>query len=114
MMTDDQVEAAVRDGGLQTVEVNLSSLDAPRLRCSCSEWERWGPCKHLWATLVEADRNGLAVLQPDAPPDAGKVSEEPPADWEGRLDALEETLRRVETPPHEERAALRVSVAGRI
>ncbi len=94
VMTDDHVEATVRGSDMYDVEVDLSSLDAPRLSCSCAAWRRWGPCKHLWATLVEADRRGLAVLQPARPPSASACDAEPPADWEGRLEALADALRR--------------------
>ena len=97
-MTGDGIAALVRGQRMYTVEADLSSLDAPRLTCTCPAWERWGPCKHLWATLLEADRRGLAVLQPDVAADAQPVDDRPP-DWQGRLDALREVFETRPAPP---------------
>ncbi len=104
-MTETTVAADVRDERMYTVEIDLSELDAPRLSCTCPAWQRWGPCKHLWATLLEADREGLHVLQPEVPLRPARVEEVPPADWEGRLDALAETYGRHEPEPIVRRAS---------
>ena len=35
--------------------------------CSCSTFEKFGACKHLWATLLEADSRRLAWLEESRP-----------------------------------------------
>ncbi len=96
---ETSVVALVRDDRLHTSAADLSVLDAPVLRCTCVAWERWGPCKHLWATLLEADRSGIACLQAAGETPAEPAREESPPDWEGRLDALAEALARRAAEP---------------
>src|SRR5437016_3039368 len=52
-----EVRARVR--GSQTYEVNLDLQDSVLSAwCDCPYFESNGPCKHLWATILAAERDG--------------------------------------------------------
>ncbi|MDZ7637625.1 MAG: SWIM zinc finger family protein [Bryobacterales bacterium] len=53
--------SALYEVGLFLVEGTLEVL------CTCPAFEKWGPCKHTWAAILEADRRGALA-------DASKVS----------------------------------------
>ncbi len=85
-MTEATVEATVHDDGSHEASADLEQSDSPQLACSCGDFERWGPCRHIWATLVEADRRGLPVLR--ARDGEARSRSRRPDDWEERLRSL--------------------------
>lgn len=77
------VRAAVSGTGLYSVSITQKPNGAWQFECTCPAFRQWGPCKHLWATIVQADldtaRPKRATPEPAAPP-AGPPPEVRP-DW---------------------------------
>src|SRR5437867_7591698 len=58
----EYIEASVRGGELYTAYVGWDELGEPEYDCSCRYFQdRGGPCKHLWAALLQAEKDGLLV-----------------------------------------------------
>src|SRR5579872_699817 len=51
----DRLQAKVQGGRLYSIVLHLQKqyLSAS---CECTYFSEWGPCKHLWAAVLEADR----------------------------------------------------------
>lgn len=63
---DHRIEAVVR--GTQPYDVWIECRDdgPTTLDCSCPYADEYGgACKHLWATILEAERMGYALLADD-------------------------------------------------
>src|SRR5271157_2614605 len=53
--------------GSQEYTVNLAFSDGRlEVSCDCPYFAEWGPCKHLWAAVLEADRRGSLAKARDA------------------------------------------------
>jgi superfamily II DNA or RNA helicase len=55
----EDIRAVVR--GSRTYRVRLVVAEVAGLSCSCEYFADVGPCKHLWATVLEADLQGVAL-----------------------------------------------------
>ena len=84
---DDQVRAIVRGTGRYRVDIRWDVEDPLHVsyRCGCPYFDEWGNCKHVWATLLEADRQRLLPTVSAVRPAAiggqdGRVEEEAPDD----------------------------------
>jgi superfamily II DNA or RNA helicase len=67
--SETQVVAAVR--GARTYEVEITCADGTlTLWCDCPFFEASGPCKHLWATVLAAERAGYLSAADDLPSEA--------------------------------------------
>lgn len=51
------LEARVRGSRMYTVFVDQSS-DGVDASCDCPRFDDWGSCKHIWATILAAEREG--------------------------------------------------------
>jgi superfamily II DNA or RNA helicase len=96
--SDTYVEARVQGSNLYTVELDWNN--ALRYSCTCPAYDKFGECKHIWATVLEADRLGaLRRALEDAPPPEpelpGRVVWQPnsqiPA-WQEHLGFIREEL----------------------
>src|SRR5579863_7524621 len=51
----DHIHTVVHGG--QNYQVNLDLVNETiEAYCDCPYFNEWGPCKHLWAAVLEADR----------------------------------------------------------
>ena len=67
--------------------------------CSCPYFDEHGPCKHLWAVLLEADRktllaDALAVPHLTLTEENGDLDEGDPSDWD-----LSHVFKPLQAPP---------------
>ena len=53
-----EVEAEVQGSELYAVHLRLLNNEV-HVRCTCPYYEGTGPCKHLWATILQAESAGL-------------------------------------------------------
>ena len=60
------VAADVQGSARYEVDLNLDE-DVLDVFCSCSYFLDQGPCEHIWATLLVADRKGVLQPPPDSP-----------------------------------------------
>ncbi len=111
--------ALVRGSGERRYQVQVHWDDAEehhllKVDCECPAAER-GPCKHVWATLVEMERQGLAARVPGTgrlrvemrrltrPPRAGLGSSGPkspsPSRWRQQVSRLRDAWRAEAQPP---------------
>lgn len=95
---DGKVQIVARDAetlsaqvaGTDTYDVQIRfdhSGGGVGVLCSCPSFGRWGPCKHVWATVLQADRHrgeGLTVAA---------------ADWRERLEFLREAREHADARP---------------
>ena len=61
---DESFSACVEGSSLYEASVEWESSASARganLSCSCPAFSNWGPCKHLWALVLEADRQGVEL-----------------------------------------------------
>jgi len=59
----DHFRAQVQGGDLYDVRINKCELGL-EVWCDCVAFEDYGPCKHLWTAILEADRRGaLAAVR---------------------------------------------------
>ena len=80
------VRAIVQGTGRYSVRLEMDEQSGV-CECTCPAFESLGPCKHVFATAIEADRNRTRRAAPSAwaaPP----PKREPPA-WERRLRSIE-------------------------
>src|SRR5687767_15152028 len=71
--TDDSLRAAVQGTRSYRVDVDWARGDFD-YRCNCPYGQEFGePCKHIWATLLEADERGLLPASAGANGDARHV-----------------------------------------
>ena len=88
----DHVHAKVHGGQWYEVRLTLDDSDL-EISCQCPYFEEWGACKHLWATVLEADRQGaLAAVQ--AVKDLHVVEVDSEGEASGEQDEWEEELPR--------------------
>ncbi|MFT5287859.1 MAG: hypothetical protein ACI8TQ_004047, partial [Planctomycetota bacterium] len=78
------------------VELDWKSADAPG-SCSCLQFQKRGPCKHMWALALwldnaKATNQWEGVTMPESPP----VTEQTNT-WQDRLESLRSISERVET-----------------
>ncbi|MDX2152169.1 MAG: DEAD/DEAH box helicase [Bryobacteraceae bacterium] len=97
--TPTELEAVVRGGEDYDVDLALSG-NALRVACECAAFIEYGPCKHIWATILEADRRGaldrarhispLTLVDGFHLPPAGRPPLPPPAApiWREQLQAI--------------------------
>ena len=52
------VKARVQGGAVYVVALRIDR-NCLRLSCDCPAFDSQGPCKHLWATLVVAEKQGI-------------------------------------------------------
>ncbi len=88
--TDGQLKAVVRGSELYAVEITLTG-QVLGLHCTCPLFLAGSPCKHLWATLLAADKQQL--LQP--PEDATELE----VDWSQPGGPQRPKEEPVEPPP---------------
>ena len=66
--TDSCIEAAVSGSGAKRylVNIDLTDVDAGDITasCSCPHYDDGFLCKHIWATLLEIDHDGLVAAVP--------------------------------------------------
>src|SRR5688572_12246833 len=85
------VEAVVAGGNRYKVKVAWDETGEPTYECACPFFrDRGEPCKHLWATLLQADKDGVLsgdvedVTPPrdadDETPDADAAADNPDAE----------------------------------
>jgi uncharacterized Zn finger protein len=59
----DHFYAQVQGGDLYEVRISKAELGL-EVWCDCIAFEDYGPCKHLWTAMLEADRRGaLAAVR---------------------------------------------------
>src|SRR3954467_4773404 len=60
-------EATVQGGEPYRVRVDWEDNGEPDYRCTCPFFQDRGgqPCKHLWAALLQANRDGMLTENPD-------------------------------------------------
>src|SRR5579872_1789282 len=51
----DHIHSTVQGGQIYQVDLDLVN-EALEAFCQCPYFNEWGPCKHLWAAILEADR----------------------------------------------------------
>src|SRR5215213_4872208 len=61
-----RVRAQVTGTRVYRVELDLDDDDFTN-ECSCPYYEQWGECKHIWATILQAEREGLLGEREFAP-----------------------------------------------
>jgi superfamily II DNA or RNA helicase len=59
--SSSQVEARVEGSGTYEVSLNWNNGELSA-RCDCASFDSYGPCKHLWATILAADARGYLSL----------------------------------------------------
>ena len=96
------VEATVAGGNRYKVSVGWDEEGEPTYSCACPFFrDRNEPCKHLWATLLQAEKDGLLTAQDtpveDADADAGAEAETNGEDDDEELDypAAGRTVQRL-------------------
>ena len=93
----EAIEGTVRGGNTYALRVGWAGGDEFTYQCACQFFrDRGEPCKHLWALLLQADKDGL--LRPDG-------DETAPADEDEPLDEEED----YGSPSGEPRPALRLA-----
>jgi len=63
--TPSLVQARVRDAARSQVAVRAVTAGALDMQCSCEYARDHGNCEHIWAVLVDCDRNGTLPSLPD-------------------------------------------------
>src|SRR3954468_13152376 len=61
-----RVRAQVTGTRVYRVELDFDDDDFTN-ECSCPYYEQWGECKHIWATILQAEREGLLGEREFAP-----------------------------------------------
>ena len=93
-VTDTDLTAEVRGSGrrLYTVEIDTSEADAGGISatCSCPHYERGALCKHIWAVLLQADRDGTTRKLLGAESDPWEPDDDGP--WDAETDQFDEEL----------------------
>src|SRR5437762_633746 len=56
---DDRISARVRGQDHYHVKIRWDGTGRMDFRCTCPYFEDQGPCKHIWATLLQADEEEL-------------------------------------------------------
>jgi superfamily II DNA or RNA helicase len=65
--TESVVKAIVHGSHSYTVTL-VRDEDAVHVECNCHYFESTGPCKHLWAVILESDRHGFLGSRNDNDP----------------------------------------------
>ena len=93
------IEGVVAGGNRYKVKVSWDEAGEPTYECSCPYFrDRGEPCKHLWATLLQADKDGMLSLaaEGDAEPFEGAGGEdEAEDDFEYTMPAPSHTVQRL-------------------
>jgi hypothetical protein len=77
----DKIEATVT--GNHNYEVKILKNPQLKMSCTCPYFLNWGKnCKHLWATLIEAEQRGqLPVTENKVEPEHHFIIPESSRDW---------------------------------
>ena len=62
----DVIRATVKGSDTYGVKLQRTSQDILRLSCTCPFFYDRGPCKHLWATVLQAADQGILANMPPA------------------------------------------------
>ena len=93
------IEGVVAGGNRYKVKVSWDEAGEPTYECSCPYFrDRGEPCKHLWATLLQADKDGMLspAAEGDAEPFEGAGGEdEADDDFEYTMPAPSHTVQRL-------------------
>ena len=95
--TPREIQAVVRGSGSYQVEIGIGNEGELTVYCTCPYAQEAGSCKHIWATLLEADARGSlspALQAPLAAPDDSARSSRAArtAPWQQRLDRMRMAL----------------------
>lgn len=102
--TPDHFHARVHGGRWYDVDLALDGADL-EITCDCPYFNEWGACKHLWAAVLEADRQGaltaarqvqnLHVVEIDSDGEAFEDEDE----WEEEPARVTSPKPRYQIPP---------------
>ncbi|MBC8107132.1 MAG: DEAD/DEAH box helicase, partial [Anaerolineae bacterium] len=78
-----RVRAQVTGGRVYRVEIDFDDDDFTN-ECSCPYYEQWGECKHIWATILQSEREGLLGEREHEPQNpSGDAEDDAPESDEG-------------------------------
>ncbi len=85
-----RIKAKVQGNELYQVQIRFADEGILKYKCTCPYFDQYGPCKHLWATLLEAQKEGIL---PELEMDEFAL-----APTDRRLNVLDSLIHRKEQP----------------